>query len=149
MEVRRKRTILVVVLGLLALGSGLAGYGLLRSAPSGPLEADTVEATETNTRVYQAFAAAGFTDVMADVTPERALVRYNVPEGVVPQASWFYAFTVLTVQAPHSEEVVLEVHRDFQPFQRVSVPMDVLLQVVGGEMDAQELKEAMRVESLE
>ncbi len=118
----------LVVLIALVVG-GLWAYSQLavRPAPEQPVAAST-----ENTPVYQALAAGGIDEAMVDVTPERALVRYNLPSGMAEEVSWAYALAVLSAMAPGSGQAVIQVYQDFTPRTELTVALsDVSARLAG------------------
>lgn len=131
----------LVVLVVLVVG-GLWVYSLVvvRPEPEQP-----AVGSGDNTRVFQALAAGGIDDAVVDIGPERALVRYNLPQGMEEAASWAYALTVLASVAAESQQAVVQVAQDFEPRAEISVPMADVLAMLAGRLSAAQFEERVSV----
>ncbi len=134
----------ILVLLVLALG-GLWAYSSLavRPAPEEP-----AVAAAANTSVFQAMAAGGIDNAVVDITPERALVRYNLPQGMDEAASWAYALTVLSSVAPYSQQAVVQIYQDFAPKTEVNVGMADVVAMMEGRLTAEQFEQRVRIAPL-
>lgn len=112
------RKTLLVSAGVLAVVV-LASLALFWPASSASFEADP-----TATEISVDLAEEGIPDAVVDLTDERALVRYNVPQDLSAEGSWLVVFDSLLQQAAESERAVLQVYEDGDPSQEVEVDME-------------------------
>lgn len=131
---------LVVVVVLVVGGLWVYSLVFVRPEPEQP-----AAGSGDNTRVFQALAAGGIDDALVGITPERALVRYNLPQGMEEAASWAYALAVLSSVAPQSVQAVVQVAHDFEPRTEISVPMVDVLAMLAGRMSAAQFEELVSV----
>ncbi len=130
--------IIVVILG------GLVAYALTRGgSPEEP-----VQVNELNTNVYVALNSGGIPDALVDITPERAFVRYNLPDGMNEEVSWTYTLTMLSIIAPEVDQAVVEIYEDLVPKTRVTTKMADLLALADGLIDSEEFSDRATIEPI-
>lgn len=116
---RRRASVLGILFVILAL---LAVFWVLGASPT-PDE-EPVSPSEKNTELFYTLADASITDAVVDITDERALVRYNVPENMTKNESVYYTLGATARVANESERVVLEVFSENEPVERVEVRVE-------------------------
>jgi len=121
--------VFLVVVGVWVLG-----------APSTP-DGEPVSPSERNTELFYTLADASITDAVVDITDERALVRYNVPENMTKNESVYYTLGATARVANESERVVLEVFRDNEPVESVEVRTEAVVSYLRDEASLSELKD--------
>ena len=101
-----KRALLVVaiVLGLLAATAGGAYYWLSRPVPTATFDepGPSPEVKMQRSLVESVLRAAGVEAALVDVTPERAYVAYDAPDGVERDLLQIVAMQALAGAAPES-----------------------------------------------
>lgn len=130
---RRKVGVAVLVVAVV-----LIGVFLFLSQPA-PTEPD-VEPSEKNTELYLTLADASITDAVVDITDERALVRYNVPEEMTKNESVYYTLGATATVADDSESIVLEVYRNNEGDERVTVSTEAVREFVRNESSLSDLQ---------
>lgn len=107
---------------------------------------DVPTAQEANARIFDLLVSGGVTESMVDVTPERVLVRYNLPvDAEAHDEEWAFWFTVGAVHevAPDSAFLVLQVYRDFEPVEEVTMAMADVTELLAGTIDQEEFESRM------
>lgn len=132
------------ITGLLLLVVGAALFLLTRPSPSEPF----YEATEANTRGYDMLAAGGLQDAVVDITAERALARYNEPEGVDPEATWIFVMQTLATVAPDTPIAVVQRYADFSPVEEIIAEVADVLAYLEGDITVEEFAERVERRAL-
>ena len=65
--------------------------------------------------LYSALADAGIENAVADVTKERTLVRFELPEGMNKEAAVSYLFGVAAELEPNVSDIVVQVFKNEKP----------------------------------
>lgn len=74
-----------------------------------------------NEALYSVLANVGIDDALVDVTDERVLVRYNLPEGKDPEAARYFVLGTAAHVAPYSKRIIIQTYRDMEPLEEASV----------------------------
>lgn len=143
---RRRKAGLAIVIFLVAAAVIVAATLFVLGQPVEP--EGQITPSEANSRVFAGLAQEGIDGAVVDVTQERAFVRYEVPENSSVEESELLVTRVVAAEAPNASSVVLEVYRDFEPVEEVTVSMETAERFGDDEISAEELRGSWDVESL-
>jgi hypothetical protein len=115
----------------------IIGAFVVYSLTRGDLPEEPVRIDELNTKVYIARRSGCIAGAVVDITPQRALVCYDRPDGMDETTAWINAMTMLSVITPDVEKAVVEVYKDFAAQTRVTANMADLLELADGLIDAE------------
>lgn len=125
-----------LLLGTLALVAVVAAGLVLAVAL--PVD-DPPAPSDPESDLYRTLAAAGFDDAVVTVSDERVLVRYNHPEGENLTEARRFVVRRAAAAAPGTSAVVVQVYRDYEPYQEVTVPTATVQAYNRGAVPASEL----------
>ena len=100
-----------------------------------------------STELYLTLASAGIHDAVVDVTEERALIRYNLPENVSKESVNYYIIGA-TAAIANSSRIVIQVYDNFTPLEEVEVSRDDVLAFMNHDITYEEFKGRINVRSL-
>lgn len=132
---KKKIAILVVALIVLIIG----GYMFL-PAPTGEIVLN-----EKNSEIYSLLVAGGINESMIDATAERALIQYDLPEGMEKEASWYFVMGAAAAASPESEKIIVQAFVSEKATQKVSVKMKDVLDLLAGKITDSEFAEKVEV----
>jgi len=101
-----------------------------------------------NTELYSALASAGIEDAVVDITPERALIRYNLPENMSKESANYYIMGAAATITPNSSKIVIQVYEDFEPLEEVVANTEDVLAFIDGAITYEELEKRIEIRSL-
>lgn len=110
--------------------------------------AEIQDAVKKQTAIFSQLADAGINNSLVDVTKERVFVRYNIPDSLERNKTYYFVFGVSAKISPESENIQIEAYKSFKPFEKVSVKMKDVLDFVGGKIDFEAFKTKLSFESL-
>lgn len=125
---RRKR-FLIPVGFLVVLALAVVVLGQPRAVEPAPA------ADAATSAIAARLAAAGITEALVDATPERVLVRYEVPEGAQPAATMYFILGAAYGAAPGAGKVVLQMFDAGAPQEEVVAAMADVRAVLLGTLD--------------
>lgn len=136
---KKKIVIPIAVIAVLAI----ALYIL--SLPSQP-EPEIIP-NPLNTELYIALASVGIEDAVVDITPERALVRYNLPENMSKESVNYYIMGAAAA-ITNSSKIVIQVYENFTPLEEVVVNTDDVLAFMNETITYEEFEKRIEIKSL-
>lgn len=144
-------TRLIVAIGILVL---LVSGFMLVSQPTQPDA--SVDPSRDDSAVYTRLAASGIADAVVDVTDDRALIRYEVPENASVDRSKYAVIGIVatttanqSVTAHDPDRIVVQVYEDYDPVEELRVETEIARRYAAGDRSLDELKEAITVVPLE
>jgi len=136
---KKKIVIPIAVIAVLAI----ALYIL--SLPSQP-EPEIIP-NPLNTELYIALTSVGIEDAVVDITPERALVRYNLPENMSKESVNYYIMGAAAA-ITNSSKIVIQVYENFTPLEEVVVNTDDVLAFMNETITYEEFEKRIEIKSL-
>lgn len=135
---KKKVAISITVIAILAISS------YILSLPSQP---EPVTPYPLNTELYLALASVGIEDAVVDITEERALIRYNLPENMSKEAVNYYIMGAAAT-ITNSSKILIQVYENFTPLEEVIVSTEDVLAFMNGTITYEELEKRIEIKSL-
>ena len=98
--------------------------------------------------LYTALAGTGIDDTVVDITPERVLIRYNLPENMSKEAVQYYIMGSAATAVPESSKIVIQTYENFEPVEEATVDTKDVLAFMNESITFDEFKERIIVKSL-
>ena len=108
-------------------------------------EAEVIELREENTTLYALLYQMGL-DPLVDVTDQRVLVRYNLPEEI-NEETYYRVLAYSARVAPNTKEIIIQIYRDYSPYLEVRTNTQDVLSWIGGEVSREEFSNRIRREA--
>jgi len=114
------------------------------------LESEKPEITPNplNIELYAALASVGIEDAVVDITQERALIRYNLPENMSKESVNYYIMGAAATIAPNSSKIVIQVYGNFEPLEEIVVKTEDVLAFMNETITYEELEKRIEIRSL-
>jgi len=114
------------------------------------LESEKPEITPNplNIELYAALASVGIEDAVVDITQERALIRYNLPENMSKESVNYYIMGAAATIAPNSSKIVIQVYGSFEPLEEIVVKTEDVLAFMNETITYEELEKRIEIRSL-
>ena len=97
-------------------------FGLLyEMCATNPGVEENIEIREENTRLYAALVAVGIEDAIVDITDERALIRFNLPNNLNKGATWYYIMSASAAIAPETDKIIIQTYENYERREEVTV----------------------------
>lgn len=109
--------------------------------PEAPKPA-SIELREENTQLYSLLYEMGL-NPLVDVTEERVLVRYNLPEGM-NEETYYRVLAYSARVAPNSREIIVQIYKDYSPYLEVRANTQDVLSWIEGKISRNELSIVVR-----
>ena len=135
----RKRNILILAAVIFLV------IGILYIVPS-PKEEEVIP-NPKNTELYTLLANVGIEDALVDITKDRALIRYELPENMSKEASQYYIM-LAAATITNSSKIVIQVYENFTPLEEVVVSTDDVLAFMNGTITYEEFEKRIKIKSL-
>jgi len=130
---------------LIGLAVVLAFVIIILSLPTQP--EPEITPNPLNTGLYLALASVGIEDAVVDITPERALIRYNLPANMSKESANYYIMGAAATIA-NSSKIVIQVYENFMPVEEVVVSTEDVLAFINGTISYKELEKRIETKSL-
>lgn len=102
----------------------------------------SIELREENTQLYSLLYGMGL-NPLVDVTEERVLVRYNLPEGM-NEETYYRVLAYSARVAPNSKEIIVQIYKDYSPYLEVRANTQDVLSWIEGKISRDELSIVVR-----
>jgi len=102
----------------------------------------SIELREENTQLYSLLYGMGL-NPLVDVTEERVLVRYNLPEGM-NEETYYRVLAYSARVAPNSREIIVQIYKDYSPYLEVRANTQDVLSWIEGKISRDELSIVVR-----
>ena len=133
---KKKIVIPITVIAVLAIAL------CILSLPSQP-EPEIIP-NPLNTELYLALASVGIEDAVVDITPERALVRYNLPENMSKESVNYYIMGAAAA-ITNSSKIVIQVYENFTPLEEVIVSTEDVLAFMNETITYEEFEKRIEI----
>jgi len=101
-----------------------------------------------NAELYFFLSNGGLENALVDITPERALIRYNLPENVSTETTNFFVMKASARIAPNSSKIIIQVYENFTPLEEVIVSTEDVLAFMNGTITYEEFEKRIEIKSL-
>ena len=98
-----------------------------------------------NTELYAALVSIGIENAVVDITPERAFVRYNLPENM-RKVNYYIMGAAAAIT--NSSKIVIQVYENFTPLEEVVVNTDDVLAFMNETITYEEFEKRIEIKSL-
>ena len=136
----KKKTIILVIIAIILL------IALFILSFSTQPESE-ITPNPLNTELYLALASVGIEDAVVDITPERALVRYNLPENMSKESVNYYIMGAAAA-ITNSSKIVIQVYESFTPLEEVIVSIEDVLAFMNETITYEEFEKRIEIKSL-
>ena len=102
----------------------------------------SIELREENTQLYSLLYEMGL-NPLVDVTEERVLVRYNLPEGM-NEETYYRVLAYSARVSPNSKEIIVQIYKDYSPYLEVRANTQDVLSWIEGKISRDELSIVVR-----
>jgi len=109
---------------------------------------EPIRPNEANDKVYAGLVKLGIRDAVVDITPERALVRYNLPENMSKVEMRYHILWLIAGISPNSSKIVIQVYENFTPLEEVIVSTEDVLAFMNETITYEELQKRIEIRSL-
>ncbi|RLI85044.1 MAG: hypothetical protein DRO98_07650 [Archaeoglobales archaeon] len=137
---KKKVAISITVIAILAISLYILSLPLLPEPE--------ITTNPLNTELYLALASVGIEDAVVDITDERALIRYNLPENMSKESVNYYIMGAAATIAPNSSKIVIQVYENFTPVEEVVVSTEDVLTFMNETITHEEFEKRIEVRSL-
>jgi len=100
-----------------------------------------------NTELYLALTSVGIEDAIVDITDERALVRYNLPENMSKESVNYYIMGAAAA-ITNSSKIVIQVYENFTPLEEIVVSTEDVLAFMNETITYEEFEKRIEIKSL-
>ena len=138
---RKKYIILIPTVTLVVLGIALA----ILSIP--PPKEPEVTPNPLNTLIYNELLEAGIRGAVVDVTAERALIRYNLPENMSKEDAEIQIMKIAAANTA-SNKIVVQTYENFKPIEEAIVEKNYVTDYINGIISLDELKKQIKINPL-
>lgn len=88
------------------------------------------ETIEKQTIIFNYLESVGISNALVDVTSQRVLIRYELPEDIEKEKTYYFAMAVSAKICPGSEDIKIEAFKEFELLETVSVKTSDVLDLV-------------------
>ncbi len=124
----------------------LIGAFLFLSQPQERVDAPQVK--EVNSEVYAQLRSNGISDAVVDVTSERALVRYELPDDMEKDQATYLVLGFISSANVSSNEAVVQVYDDYEPVEEWRVSVNSLETYQQGNLTFSEFENSITKEDI-
>ncbi len=132
------RKLIVVFLVLIALVAMVTFLYL--PAPS----EEEINPDPLNNELYSELMRIGIRDAVVDITDERALIRYNLPEGMSREDTELSIMKAAATIAPDSDKIVIQTYENFKPVEEVTIGTSDVLDFMEKTITYEEFKNRIK-----
>ena len=97
----------------------------------------SIELREENTQLYSLLYGMGL-NPLVDVTEERVLVRYNLPEGM-NEETYYRVLAYSAKTSPNSETIIIQIYRNYHPYMEIKANTQDVLSWIEGKISKEDL----------
>ena len=143
----RRKLIYILILAILLISVSVYFSHYFREPikeqerPEAP-KSVSIELREENTQLYSLLYGMGL-NPLVDVTEERVLVRYNLPEGM-NEETYYRVLAYSARVAPNSREIIVQIYKDYSPYLEVRANTQDVLSWIEGKISRDELSIVVR-----
>jgi len=121
-------------------------FGLLyEMCATNPEVEENIEIREENTRLYAALVAVGIEDAIVDITDERALIRFNLPNNLNKEATWYYIMSASAAIAPETDKIIIQTYENYERREEVTVNTTDVIALINGSITIEEFQKMLKV----
>ncbi|RLG39170.1 MAG: hypothetical protein DRN91_00585 [Candidatus Alkanophagales archaeon] len=91
--------------------------------------------------------SVGIEDAIVDITDERALVRYNLPENMSKESVNYYIMGAAAA-ITNSSKIVIQVYENFTPLEEIVVSTEDVLAFMNETITYEEFEKRIEIKSL-
>ena len=120
-------------------------FGLLyEMCATNPGVEENIEIREENTQLYAALVAVGIEDAIVDITDERALIRFNLPNNLNKEATWYYIMSASTAIAPESDKIIIQTYENYERREELTVNTTDAMALINGKITMEEFQKMLK-----
>lgn len=119
---------------------------LILSIPT-PKEPE-IQPNPLNTQLYNTLSELGIEDAVVDVTAERTVVRYNLPENMSKEDAEISIMQVAAEISINSGKIIIQTYENFKPVEGVIVGTNDVLAFMEKTITYEEFRERIVIRSL-
>jgi len=121
-------------------------FGLLyEMCATNPGVEENIEIHEENTQLYAALVAVGIEDAIVDITDERALIRFNLPNNLNKEATWYYIMSASAAIAPETDKIIIQTYENYERREEVTVNTTDVMALINGNITMEEFQKMLKV----
>jgi len=121
-------------------------FGLLyEMSATNPEVEENIEIREENTQLYAALVAVGIEDAIVDITDERALIRFNLPNNLNKEATWYYIMSASAAIAPETDKIIIQTYENYERREEVTVNTTDVIALINGSITMEEFQKMLKV----
>ena len=121
-------------------------FGLLyEMSATNPEVEENIEIREENTQLYAALVAVGIEDAIVDITDERALIRFNLPNNLNKEATWYYIMSASAAIAPETDKIIIQTYENYERREEVTVNTTDVMALINGSITMEEFQKMLKV----